>query len=132
MDEVRIELTCPGCEEAFLVPAAEQGKISECPHCGGWVDVPEVGRLPNGFESEPAGPQPTWEDSRRQWEESARQLAAGARQIEQSQKALDLRDRQDERFDEILDRFTATIARWDALADQLGRVIEKLAREDGG
>jgi Zn-finger nucleic acid-binding protein len=127
MDDVRIELTCPGCEERFLVPATQQGKIVECPSCSGWVDVPEIGRPPNGFETDVSVTQ----EQERQWEESARQLAENARQIEQSQRALDHRGRQDARLDEILDRMAAVLGRWESLADRMGRVIDQLGRPGG-
>jgi Zn-finger nucleic acid-binding protein len=127
MDDVRIELTCPGCEERFLVAETQQGKIAECPSCGGWVDVPELGRLPNGFEAAV----PTTQEQAQQWEESARQLEMVGRQLEQSQRALDHRDRQDARLDELLDRMDAVLGRWESLADRMARVIDRLDRSDG-
>ena len=130
MDEIRIELICPGCADRFLVDAGQQGKIAECPFCNGWVDVPEVGRAPNGFEREGFVSEMLKEEQARQWEESRRQFEVGAQQLEQVQRALDRRDRQDDRFDEILDRMAGVIGRWELLAERMGKVIEQDPRTD--
>jgi RimJ/RimL family protein N-acetyltransferase len=42
MADELIETICPGCNRRFEVPLDEQGRIAECPHCQGWVDVPEL------------------------------------------------------------------------------------------
>jgi hypothetical protein len=126
MAEARIEVTCPGCEKPFHVPPAEQGKIAECPACGGWVDVPELGRPPTTAEMDDAAAQRTAREYDRQTAEGARLLAENARQIEQSQQALDHRDQQDARFDRLLDRMEVVIGQWEQLAARMGRVLDRL------
>jgi Zn-finger nucleic acid-binding protein len=125
MVEARIEITCPGCNKPFLVPADEQGKLADCPNCLGWVDVPELGRSPTTAEVDEAA-------ALRSAREYDRQMAENARQIEQSQRALDKRDQQDAQFDRLLDRMETVISRWERLADQMGHVIERLAGGSGG
>ena len=125
MAEVRIEVTCPGCDRRFLVPAVEQGHVADCPRCQGWVDVPEVGRPPTPAEVEEV-------IARRTTLEYERQLQVAARQLEQSQEALDHRNRQDDRFDEFLDQIGELIERWKQLAGQMNRAIEALERRGQG
>jgi Zn-finger nucleic acid-binding protein len=119
MDDARIELTCPGCEEQFLVHASQQGKIVNCPSCDGWVDVPDL--------RDESVTDPFADEQARQWEEGAKQQAENARQIEQSQRALDHRDHQDARFDELLGRMASVIDRWDSLATKMEHVIGRLS-----
>ena len=128
MSDVRIELTCPGCNSSFFVSPLQQGKIAECPSCGGWVDVPEFTRPPSAEETDDAvGVKLTREWEQQNWE-AARQLQIGAEQLEQSQRALDLRDKQDERFDTFLSRAEEVISRWEQLAQRMDRVIRELER----
>ncbi len=119
MSEARIEVTCPGCVKPFHVPSAEQGKVVDCPVCGGWVDVPELGRPPTTAEVDEAA-------AARSAREYEWQMAENARQIEQSQRALDHRDQQDARFDQLLDRMDAVVGRWEQLADRMGRALDRL------
>lgn len=135
MAEVRIEVTCPGCQKAFLRPADEQGQIAECPNCGGWVDVPEVGRPPTTAEVNDAATARSAREYDLQLQENARQIAEAARlqeitarQSVQLQRSLDRRERQDEQMDELLQRLGRLLSRWEQLADQMGRAIEQLAR----
>lgn len=122
MDDVRLELICPGCSGRFLVHAKQQGKVVECPSCTGWVDVPEIGRLPNGFERDFDG------ESTRQWEESARQLREGAKQQEQARHALDRGDRRDVRYEEQIERMDSLIARWENLTERAAQLLDRLER----
>lgn len=36
-----VEVTCEECGQAAVFPAAEQGTIQDCPHCGKMIDVPD-------------------------------------------------------------------------------------------
>jgi hypothetical protein len=36
-----VEAVCEECGEATIFPAAEQGTIQTCPHCGALLDVPD-------------------------------------------------------------------------------------------
>lgn len=140
MAEARIEVTCPGCEKPFHIPPSEQGNVRECPHCGGWVDVPELGRPPTTAEIDDAMAQRTAREFERQQQESARQLIEAARQQEvwerqlaeaalqigQAQRGLDKREEQDARFDRLLDRMEAVIGSWEQLADRMGRVLDRM------
>jgi hypothetical protein len=128
MAEVRIEVTCPGCQKPFLVPVSEQGHVADCPHCQGWVDVPEVGRPPSTAELDEAASARHKTEYDRQLGEGDRQLREGARQLEQAQRALDLRDRQDAQFSELLNRVSAVIGRWEQLAERMAHVIEQMGR----
>jgi hypothetical protein len=108
------------------VLSAELGKVVDCPHCGGWVDVPELGRTPSTAEVEEAAALRKAREYERQLAEGSRQLAENARQIEQSQRALDHRDQQDDRFDQLLDRMEAVIGQWELLAAGVRRVVDRL------
>lgn len=48
MADERVEVTCHGCGHAFPIAPARRARVSECPSCGGWIDVaadaPEPGR----------------------------------------------------------------------------------------
>lgn len=135
MTDARIELTCPGCSKRFHVPSAEQGKIAECRNCGGWVDVPELGRAPTTAELDEAATARAHTEYERQQQEGARQLAesarqqvVAARQLEQFQTSLDRRDRLDERHEELLVSFARVVALWEQLAEKMGRVLDQLDR----
>jgi uncharacterized paraquat-inducible protein A len=52
--DVRIELRCEGCGHRVGFPTSDIGTVQECPECGGYIDVPEVGRPPTGAEVERA------------------------------------------------------------------------------
>ncbi len=147
MTDARIEVTCPGCDRPFHVAADEQGRVADCPHCGGWVDVPDLSRPPTAAELDEAAAERNLTEyerqlaaAARQLEQSqrgldqrdeqdaqyARQLAEAARQLEQARRALDTRDGQDQRFDHLLDRLDAVIGRWEQLAARMGLVAERL------
>lgn len=126
MAEVRIEVTCPGCEKPFHVSPAEQGKIAECPHCGGWVDVPELGRPPTAAEVDDAAASRAASVYDLQSRETTRQLEVSARQLEQYQRFIDRRDAQDARFDRVLDRLEAAVGQWEQLAARMGRVLDRM------
>ena len=64
MAEARIEATCPDCEKSFHVRPAERGKVTGCPRCGAWVDVPELGCSPTSAEVEEAARRDAREDER--------------------------------------------------------------------
>jgi hypothetical protein len=36
-----VDVVCEECGKGATFPAAEQGTVQECPHCGGFLDVPE-------------------------------------------------------------------------------------------
>jgi len=126
MADARIEVTCPGCGKPFLVPAAEQGHVADCPHCQGWVDVPELSRPPTTAEMDDAAALRNAREYERQMAEAARQLAETDRQIEQAQRGLDKRDEQDAQFDRIMGRIEAVVGQWEQLAARMGRVVDRL------
>lgn len=126
MADARIEVTCPGCTKPFHVPPDEQGKITECPNCRGWVDVPEFGRPPTLAELDDAAARRNAMEYERQTAEAGRQLAATAQQVEQTQRILDKEDEQNARLDRLLDRLEAVIGQWEQLAARMGRVADRL------
>jgi hypothetical protein len=125
--DVRIQLRCDSCGHSVSFGVSEIGTVQECPACGAYVDVPEVGRPPTTAEVEEA----LAARAAREWElqtlEAARQQAVTAKQIEQAQRALDRRDQQDAWYDELLDRLESVIARWEQLTDKAEHVIEQMA-----
>jgi Arc/MetJ family transcription regulator len=104
------------------------GTVQECPECGGYVDVPEIGRPPTTAEVDEAARARTAREWELQSQETTRQQAINAKQIEQAQRALDRRDQQDDRYDELLNRLERVLARWEQLAEQAGRVIEQMSQ----
>ncbi len=129
MVEIRIEVKCPGCEKPFLVPSTEQGNVADCPYCQGWVDVPDVGRPPTTAELLEAASLRNAHDYELQSRETNRQLEIAGRQLEQSQRFIDRRDRQDARFDRVLDHLEAVVGRWEQLSKRIDRVVDRLDKE---
>jgi uncharacterized Zn finger protein (UPF0148 family) len=119
MAELRVELTCPGCQNTFLRAVDEQGQILECPSCGGWVDVPEIGRPPSKAEVEE-------EANRRFSAEYDRQLSENARQIERSKKLIEWQEQQNAQFDKLFARADTVLAKWEQLALRAVGLIEGL------
>src|SRR5262245_14784229 len=76
MADVKLQMVCDGCAAVVTFPAAEQGTVQECPHCGGYLDIPEVTRVPTLYDTHT-------ERYERQSEETQRQLEATKRQIEE-------------------------------------------------
>jgi hypothetical protein len=126
--DVRLELRCEGCGHRVGFPTSDIGTVQECPECGGYIDVPEVGRPPTGAEVERAARARTAREWELQSRETTRQLDVTAKQIEQAQRTLDRRDQQDDRYDELLDRFEHLLAVWEQLAEKAGRVIKQIER----
>jgi ribosomal protein S27E len=125
---VRIQLQCDGCGHTLSFAASEVGTVQECPECGGYIDVPELGRPPTTAEIDEASRARTAREWELQSQETTRQLAINAKQIEQAQRALDRRDQQDDRYDQLLNRFERVLALWEELAEQVGRIIERMDR----
>jgi predicted nucleic acid-binding Zn-ribbon protein len=128
--DVRLQMRCDSCGKTLDFPATTVGTVQECPDCGGYIDVPEIGRPPTTAEVEEAIAARTARERELQSQETTRQQAATAEQIEQAQRALDRRDQQDDRYDKLLDRFEAVIVRWEQLVEQAGRLIEQMGRQD--
>lgn len=104
MFDARIQITCLGCNEKFLVLATEQGHVVECPNCSGFVDVPNLSR-PETVAAE---------DEDRRLAEYARQFEENARQLEENAK-------QQVRYAQLLDRFEEVIGK---LANAVERMNE--------
>jgi len=51
MTKATIRFECPGCEKAISFAVADIGTVQECPHCGGYVDVP--GEKDDHFGNDP-------------------------------------------------------------------------------
>jgi len=47
-------VTCEECGKTFAFPAAQQGTVQDCPHCGAYVDV-EADGLPDEWTEEDEG-----------------------------------------------------------------------------
>lgn len=124
--DVRLELKCPGCDRPFFVPPSEQGRVSECPHCGGWVDVPEVGREPTTAELDEAAALRSQVEYDRQQAEYIRQLELGARQLEQAQRSLDAQDQLNLREAAKFDRLNRLLEQWESLAERASRVLDRM------
>lgn len=134
MSQVRIEVSCPGCTEVFHVLADQQGQVEACPHCAGWVDVPDLRPLHHesqevsDYDRQIAEYDRQQEEARRQTEEFTRQQTVSANQLVQSQKNLDEHDRQNARWRDVLDRVEQVITKWNSLADRAQHVLDKLDR----
>ena len=102
MFNARIQVTCLGCNEQFLVLASEQGHVVECPNCAGYVDVPDLSSL--GATAAQA---------------EERRLAENARQIEENAK-------QQLRFGQLLDRFEEVIGQLAKVVEQMGHAVQGL------
>jgi hypothetical protein len=126
--DVRLQLRCDSCGHTVSFPASDVGTVQECPECGGYIDVPEIGRPPTSTEVEEAARARTQREWEVQSQETTRQLEVGAKQLEQAQRALDRRDQQDDRYDELMNRFERVLAMWEQLAEQAGHVIEEIGR----
>lgn len=140
MSSVRLEVTCPGCAEGFHVLTSEQGSVVACPHCAGWVDVPDVNSNHTGspereYERQRAEYERQQEDYKKQQEENVRQMEEAARQqklsalqMEHGQRQIEERDRQDAKWNDSLIVFERLLARWDELADRASQLLNKLDR----
>ena len=124
--DIRLEMRCEGCGHTLSFSTSDIGTVQECPECGGYIDIPEVGRPPTNGEIEAAARTRTAREWELQSKETTRQLDLTAKQIEQTQQALDRRDAQDVRYEEILDRLEQLLAFWEQLAERAGRVIDRM------
>lgn len=126
MQDVKITMLCPGCDERIGFPAIEAGTIQDCPECGGWIDVPELTRsheIADSYQDENA----------RQYAESARQLEANAKLIDRSEKSHAEWERQlaqSAQFHEVVEasfhRFASLITRWEEMTARLERAAQRL------
>lgn len=128
--EARIKVTCAGCEKPFDVPSVDQGGIVECPNCGGWVDVPELGARTSTAEMDKAVAHRNFLEYKRQEAEAARLLTESARRIEQAQRDLDLWEARRDSRGRWLDALEAVIDRWERLASRMGPVVDQLGASD--
>ncbi|MFO1004745.1 MAG: hypothetical protein U0929_02205 [Planctomycetaceae bacterium] len=133
MSTVRLEVSCPGCEKQFHVLGNEQGKVVECPLCGGWVDVPvielgEAATAEQEYERQKAEYERQQEEGRKQLDEAGRQQRLSAQQLEHAQRQLERRELDDARWRELSNSFERLLARWDEIATQASRVLDKLDR----
>jgi hypothetical protein len=126
--DVRLQLRCHSCGHTVSFPASDVGTVQECPECGGYIDVPEIGRPPTTAEVEDAARERTQREWEFQSQETTRQLRVNAKQLEQAQRTLDRREQQDDRYDELLNRFERVLTMWEQLAAQAGHVIKKIGR----
>jgi hypothetical protein len=121
-------MRCDSCGNSLSFPPTDVGTVQECPECGGYIDVPELGRPPTTAEVEEAAASRAAREWELQSQETTRQQAVSAKQIEQTQRALDRRDQQDDRYDELLNRLERVIGLWEQLAERAGGVIERMER----
>ncbi len=134
MSQVRIEVSCAGCGEVFHVLASQQGEVEACPRCAGWVDVPDLRPLHResqeviDYDRKIAEYDRQQEESRRQTEECTRQQTESAKQLVQGQKNLDDQERQNNRWNEILNQIEQLSAKWNSLTDRAQHIIDKLDR----
>jgi hypothetical protein len=127
--DIGLEMRCDHCSKTLRFPPWTVGTVQECPECGEYLDVPEIGRPPTTAEIEEAAAERTEHEWELRSRERTRQQAVVARQIEQAQRALDRRDQQDDRYDKLLDRLEGVIAQWARLAGQAERVLEQMGRQ---
>lgn len=134
MDDAKVVLNCPGCYQSLSFPVADIGTIQECPHCGGYVDVPGG---PDPILSNDADYDRQVEEYDRQTEESARQLEVGKRQQEateqQIQKEAKLLDQQSEilgKWDQIADRANDLLSKWTSMTERFDAYLAGLEKED--
>ena len=116
MAEVRIQMECEGCGKTVIFPGKELGTVQECPECGGYLDMPELTRVPTVYDQQTDA----WT---RQSEETDRQLHRAAQQQEHAQKQLDKRDQLDLQEEQLLQRATQLLARWDALMTFIEQMV---------
>jgi Zn-finger nucleic acid-binding protein len=122
--DARIQVRCPGCGGTPSFPASDMGTVQECPVCGGYLDIPELTRVPTGLDQQN-------ERYERQMDETDRQLEEVRRQQEQGQRQLDRRDQLDAMEAELVERASRLLQRWEDLAGRIERVVERLEREGG-
>jgi response regulator RpfG family c-di-GMP phosphodiesterase len=119
MNDAKISLRCPGCEELVSFLGTDAGTVQDCPECGGWVDVPELFRSPKNED-------PLLKESERQFEESARQQNENARLLAQSinsheewERQLKQAARYQDQAEETFGRLAALVTRWEILMSRL-------------
>ena len=122
MSEPQIQTSCEGCGATVTMPASQIGTVQECPQCGGYIDVPEITRVPTILDQQT-------ERYELQAQETDRQLEVAKRQQEQNQHLLDRYDRIATRQDAIWDRAGELLDRCQALADRFERVLSKMEHQ---
>lgn len=130
MAETRIQMQCEGCGKTVTFPAADLGTVQECPECGGYLDVPELTRVPTVYDQQTDAYARQSEETDRQLrrsgeqqEETERQLRQAAKQLEQYQRQLDQRDRLTALEEQLLERAARLLDRWEALAARVEQAL---------
>jgi hypothetical protein len=135
MAEARIQMKCEGCGKTVTFPAADLGTVQECPDCGGYLDVPELTRVPTVYDQQTDAYTRQSEETERQLrrsgeqqEETERQLRLTGQQQEQTQRQLDQRDRLAALEEQLLDRVIRLLDRWEALATRADQALSDLEK----
>ena len=130
MAEARIQMQCEGCGKTVTFPATELGTVQECPECGGYLDVPELTRVPTVYDQQTDAYARQSEETDRQLrrsgeqqEETERQLRCAGGQQEHAQRQLDTRDRLDSLEERLLQRATQLIDRCETLAARVEQAV---------
>ncbi len=123
MTEARIQMECEGCGRTVTFPATDLGTVQECPGCRGYLDVPELSRVPTVFDQQTDAYDRQTEETERQLrraaahqEETERQLRCSGELQERAQQQLATRDRLDSLEERLLQRVAQLLDRWEALA----------------
>ena len=130
MAEARIQMECEGCGRTVTFPATELGTVQECPECGGYLDVPELTRVPTVYDQQTNAYDRQSEETERQLrraaaqqEETERQLRCSGEQQEHAQQQLATRDRLDSLEERLLQRAAQLLDRWEALAARVEHAV---------
>ncbi len=143
MTKATIRFECPGCEKSISFAVEDIGTVQECPHCGGYVDVP--GEKDDRFVNDPdderqrAQYEQQLDDFDRQTKEIDRQNEVIKHQGERANKLLDKDEELKELQIQLCEKWSQTqievdqlVAKWQALADRVVSFITKLEDNSGG
>src|SRR5262245_718470 len=111
MADINLQMVCEGCGAVVTFPAKDHSTVQECPNCGGYLDIPEITRVPTMYDTQT-------ERYDRQSEETDRQQAICREQLSR-------RDALDAREAELLDQAANLLARFKELADRAERVLAR-------
>ncbi len=142
MTKATVRFECPGCEKSISFAVADIGTVQECPHCGGYVDVP--GEKDDRFGNDPdderqrAQYEQQLDDYDRQTKEIDRQHEVtkhqqewGNKLFEKDEELQELQIQLHEKWSQTQNEVDQLVAKWQALADRVDRFVTKLEDKAG-
>lgn len=128
--DAKIQVRCEGCGATVIFPASDIGTVQECSECGGFLDVPEITRVPTVYDQHTAWYERSMEETKRQQQQARQQLDDIDRQQQRWRQQLDRRDRLDAVAEQMLERVSRLLDRWQGLADRLDQALSMRDRRN--